>query len=350
MNHSTGIRRSTIQAFAYHVPERVVSNDELADRIDTSDEWIVSHTGIRQRHIAADDLASSDLALCASQKVLERSACSPGEIDLIVLATGTPDYNGFPATACVLQERLGCRNAAAFDITAACSGFIYSLEIARSMITGSSNYQKALVVGAEVFSKIVNWEDRSTCILFGDGAGAALLSAEDSSESSALSNTGINILDILLRADGSGAEKLWVPEGGSRMPYGSALNQATGSRRYIEMDGRGVYNFAVAANQEILHEMLQRNQLRLSDLRCIVPHQANLRIIQAVAKREEIPLELFYTNIERYANTSAASIPIALSELAASGSLQSGDLLLCIGFGAGLTYAGALFQWGQVKH
>ncbi|WGK69547.1 ketoacyl-ACP synthase III [Candidatus Haliotispira prima] len=331
-------RHVAIKSFAYHVPERVVSNQELAGSLDTSDEWIVSHTGIRQRHIAARDQASSDLACRAARQVLQNSDVAAEEIDLIVLATATPDYNGFPSTACVLQDMLGCRNAVAFDITAACSGFIYGLEIARSMMIAGPDYNKALVVGAEVFSKIINWQDRSTCVLFGDGAGVALLSRDSSATL---------VLDSLLKSDGKGAEKLWVPEGGSRAPFCPGRSQAMAPRKYVEMDGRAVYNFAVAANQEILNEILERNGLTVADLRYIVPHQANLRIIQAIAKREKIPMEMFFTNIDRYANTSAASIPIALAELAASGDLRAGDLILCLGFGAGLTYAGVLLQWGK---
>ena len=327
------MKRVAIASFACHVPQHAVSNQELAKTVDTSDDWIVSHTGIRQRYIASEQQASSDLAFAAAQQVLQKNAVAAEEIDLIVLATATPDYNNFPATACVLQQKLGCHKAAAFDITAACSGFIYALEVARSMIATSPNYTKALVIGAEVFSKIVNWQDRSTCVLFGDGAGAALLCSPPSTWDTL-------ILDALLKSDGSGAEKLWVPEGGSRTPLSAA------PRKYLEMDGRAVYNFAVAANQEILNEMLERNQLSVADLRYIVLHQANLRIIQAVAKREKISMEKFFTNIEHYANTSAASIPIAMTELAASSQLRQGDRILCIGFGAGLTYAGILLQWG----
>ncbi len=327
-------RYIAITGFAYYVPERVVSNAELAQTINTSDEWIVSHTGIRQRHIASEQQSASDLALAAARQVLAQSELDAHEIDLIVMATSTPDFTSFPATACILQDKLGCRKAVAFDITAACSGFIYALEIARSMIASNPHYNKAMVIGSEVFSRIVNWQDRSTCILFGDGAGAALLS-RDGRESTL-------ILDIIMKSDGSGAEKLWVPEGGSRY----ALNRDN-PRKNIEMDGRAVYNFAVAANQEILHAILERNDIQIGDLRYIVPHQANLRIIQAIAKREKIPMEKFFTNIDRYANTSAASIPIALSELAASGQLKAGDHILCLGFGAGLTYAGTLLQWGK---
>lgn len=347
-----------IRSFAFSVPERVLDNRELSQSVDTSDEWIVSHTGIQQRHIAADGQAASDLALSAARKLLQNSGVAAQEIDLIVLATSTPDHYGFPSTACILQDQLGCRNAAAFDISAACSGFIYALEVARAMLGTGQNYQKAIVVGAEVCSKIVNWQDRSTCVLFGDGAGAALL------ERSASSTSGAAILDAVLKSDGSGARKLWIPEGGSRTSepdehlwehFGEQLEQngqndqktaSCAARRYIEMDGRAVYNFAVAANQQILNEMLERNHLKISDLRYIVPHQANLRIIQAVAKRERIPQDLLYINIQRYANTSAASIPIALAELSQSGELQTGDLVLCIGFGAGLTSGGVLLRWG----
>ncbi len=343
-NH-TQTRRAAILSFGHYLPKRKVSNQELACSLDTSDEWITSHTGIRQRHIAAKQQACSDLALAAAQQVLQKSGVAAEEIDLIVVATATPDYKSFPSTACVLQHKLGCQ-ATAFDITAACSGFSYALEIGRSMLESNARYDKVLVLGAEVLSRIINWQDRSTCVLFGDGAGAALLVCEAATNGTKKS-PATSILDTLLKSDGSGAEKLWVPEGGSRFPIDSGNTENMAEiRQYVEMDGRAVYNFAVAANQEILHEMLERNQLCVDDLCYIVPHQANLRIIQAVAKRENIPMEKFFVNIENYANTSAASIPIALAELENSGQLQTGDLILAIGFGAGLTYAGTLLRWG----
>ncbi|MEM9424387.1 MAG: beta-ketoacyl-ACP synthase 3, partial [Spirochaetota bacterium] len=207
--HQSPVRPVHIISFDYYVPERILSNCELAQTLDTSDEWIVSHTGIRERHIATEEQASSDLASIAARRVLQKSGISAPEIDLIVLATASPDYNSFPATACVVQEKLGCHRAAAFDLTAACTGFVYALEVAQSMLAANPKYTHALVIGAEVFSKIVNWQDRSTCVLFGDGAGAALLRAQPETG-------GIQIRDTLLKSDGSGAEKLWVPEGGSR--------------------------------------------------------------------------------------------------------------------------------------
>ena len=323
-----------ITAVDYYAPERTISNEELSRHIDTSDEWIVSHTGIRQRHIATDEQASSDLGSLAAQKALKRANLSADEIDLIILSSSAPDYYGFPSTACVVQEQLNCGKAAAFDVMAACSGFVYALQIAKAMLLGDRSCRHALVIAAEKLSAVTNWGDRSTAVLLGDGAGAATLSST--------ATEGGTILDSVLRADGKGNSALQVPDGGSRSPVQPGQAKI---RNKLEMDGRAVYNFAVGANQEIINALLKRNNLSIDDIAHIVPHQANKRIIQAVAKRENIPLERFYLNIASYANTSSASIPIALCKMQEENMLKKGDLVLCVGFGSGLTYGGNLIRW-----
>lgn len=327
-----------IKSVGHWVPERVVTNGELAERLNTSDEWIVTHTGIHERHIAEKGQAASDLGFSAASEALGKASIPGKKIDLLIVATTTPDYQGFPSTACVLQKKLGCIGATAFDITAACSGFVYSLGIAHSMMKAQPNqYKTALVVGSEVLSSITNWEDRSTCVLFGDGAGAAVLDWDPGNS---------RILDWVLGADGSGAEKLIVPEGGSRKPVtAEQLQGEQPLRNKIEMNGRAVYEFAVDANHKVINLLLERNGLQLDDLSCIVPHQANERILKTVSKRYQIPMDLFFVNIGSYANTSGASIPIALCEMEREQKLKKGDLLLTVGFGAGLTYGGNILRW-----
>ncbi|MFO7849259.1 MAG: beta-ketoacyl-ACP synthase III [Spirochaetia bacterium] len=323
-----------MKSIGAHVPDNRVSNEQLAQSIDTSDEWIRSHTGIGNRHICRPDEASSDLAVVAAEKAIERSGISLDEIDLVILATASPDFPGFPATASIVQDRLGLKNTGAFDLVAGCTGFVYGLETAANMLK-SEKFRNILLIGVEVLSKVANWEDRNTCVLFGDGAGAAIISKTEDTES--------GIIDSILRSEGSGAMHLIRKAGGSREPivYGTTRPEHI----YLHMDGRQVYNFAVRVNTEIISELLEANNLSIDDIKRIVPHQANIRIIQAAAKRLKIPMEKFFVNIEEYANTSAASIPIALNEYYESGELERGDILLFVGFGAGLSYGGNLLRW-----
>ncbi len=323
-----------IRSVAAHVPQRRVTNDELAEQIDTSDEWIRSHTGIGSRHLCGPDEATSDLAVPAAQKALERAEIDPQEIDLLILATASPDYLGFPSTASIVQDRLGLQHAGAFDLVAGCTGFVYGLETACSMLKGGG-YRNILLVGVETLSKVTNWKDRNTCVLFGDGAGAVVISKTESEES--------GIIDSILGSEGSGARYLIRKSGGSREPID--LSRTREEDLYVQMDGRKVYNFAVRVNTELISELLERNTLSIADIAWVVPHQANVRIIQAAAKRLKIPMEKFFLNIEEYANTSAASIPIALNELYESGRLNRGDILMFIGFGAGLTFGGNIIRW-----
>lgn len=332
--------QALIRAVDSAVPSRRMSNDEFTAFLDTSDEWIHSHTGIRNRHIADPDQAPSDLAFEACQKVLARSGVPPDEVDLVLVATATGDYLGFPSVACIVQDRLGAKRAGAMDLAAGCTGFIYGLETARSFVL-AGGARNVLVVGAEVLSRIVDWQDRNTCVLFGDGAGAALVSAAEDARDASGRPRGL--LASVLRADGSGAHLLERPVGGTRAPFGPEGCDRTGT--FIRMDGRQVYNFAVKAIAEGIPEMLSANGFGIDEVAWIVPHQANVRIIEAAARRAKMPIEKFYLNIEEYANTSAASIPIALTEMREKGALREGDLVATFGFGAGLTWGGNLLRW-----
>lgn len=328
-----------ISAIAGYVPERLVTNEELAKTVDTSDEWIVSHTGIRERRIAGDDVAASDLGIAAAQKVLAQAGVDPTRIDMVIAATSTPDYAPFPATASIIQDRLGCSDAGAFDLQAGCTGFVYGLEVAGGLLAGGGA-EKVLLIGTEKLTSITNWADRSTCVLFGDGAGAALLEAEPADGSTL---EGARVLGSHLRSDGGGDTALIRKLGGSRHPFNPAAQ--TEAETKLSMDGKRVYLFAVDAIVKTIKKLTEANGVGLDALRWIVPHQANIRIIEAAAKRLHISPDRFYTNLDRYANTSAASIPLALVEMVDEGVLVSGDLIVTVGFGAGLTYGGNLIRW-----
>jgi 3-oxoacyl-[acyl-carrier-protein] synthase-3 len=327
--------QAIIRAVDFAVPARRMANEEFSAFVDTSDEWIRSHTGIGFRHVAEPTLATSDLAHQACEKVLEKSRVSAEDIDMVLVATATPDFLGFPSVSCIVQGKLGAKNAGAMDIGAGCTGFIYALETARNFVLAGSA-RRVLVAGAEMLTRITDWKDRNTCVLFGDGAGAVLVEADDSP-----GNRGI--LKSMLRAEGSGARLLERTTGGTRFPFTDPANDP--SQSCLRMDGRQVYNFAVRVMSEGTLELMESSNLTPDDIAWIVPHQANVRIIEAAAKRSKIPLEKFFVNIEEYANTSAASIPIALSEMDQKGLLKQGDLLLTFGFGAGLTYGGNLIRW-----
>jgi 3-oxoacyl-[acyl-carrier-protein] synthase-3 len=329
--------KAYIKGIGACVPERRVSNDDLAKTVDTSDEWIFSHTGIRNRHIAEKGQATSDLAFGAALEALKDAGESAAALDMILVASVTPDYLGFPSVACVLQDRLGAKNAAAMDISAACSGFVYGLETARVFIAEGA-YKNILVVGAETLSRITDWKDRNTCVLFGDGAGAALVSASREADPGAR-----GIIASHLEADGSGGDALLRPEGGSRSPL--SPDEAPGDKMFLRMDGGKVYRFAVDALGRVGETLLAKAALDISAVDFIVPHQANIRIIEACAKRLALPLDKFYINIGEFANTSAASIPIALADMKRRGILKAGQLVMTVAFGAGLTCGGNIIHW-----
>ncbi|MDR2966315.1 MAG: ketoacyl-ACP synthase III [Treponema sp.] len=332
------------------VPPKRVSNEELTAYVDTTDEWIRSHTGIGNRHIADESVACSDLAAEAAKNALAMAAGYSGNdpqerdraaaeaapsIDLIVLGSATPDYYGTPSTACVTQHKIGTVNASAMDISAGCTGFVYGLETAAGLLNISTQRKRALVIGSEVLTKMVNWEDRRTCVLFGDGAGAVVLE-KTGAEKRGLQHT-------IMRADGSGAESLLLRRGGTKEPYKKGETLEIGI--HIEMNGQEVYNFAVGAITKVLEDLMKAGNLGVDDIARIVPHQANARIIQAARRRLRMTEEKFYLNIEEYANTSAASIPIALDEMNRAGELKKGDIILTVGFGGGLTFGGNIIIW-----
>jgi len=315
-----------------YVPQHVLTNDSLAQVVDTSDEWIRTRTGIYERHVVEDDETTASMAIQAARQALDVAGLRPTQLDLIIVATVTSDYL-FPATACLVQDALGASRAAAFDLSAGCSGFVYGLSIAAHLLSGGV-YRTALVIGAETLSRITDWSDRDTCVLFGDGAGAVALQAGE--------NEG-GVLATVLGADGSGGDLLQVPAGGSRMP--ASHRTVAEKLHFIRMKGREVFRFAVRVVPAATRDVLEKARLSLDDLDLLVPHQANQRIIEAAARALGVPLEGVYSNLERYGNTSAASIPIALSEAAEEGCIQPGDLVVCVGFGAGLTWGAAAIRW-----
>jgi 3-oxoacyl-[acyl-carrier-protein] synthase-3 len=323
-----------IKATGSFVPSKKVSNDDLSKIIDTNDEWIVSHTGIKFRHIATDDETTSFMASRAGETALNRSGLSAEDIDMILVATSTPDYNHFPSTACLVQKELGLVNSGALDIAAACTGFIYALETARAYINAGT-FRNIMVIGVDKLTTATNWADRKTAILFGDGAGAIIMSAE--------TGNGSGVKNSILKADGNRGSSLTYKAGGSS--FHPKKRELAESEYYIEMDGRAIYDFAVDIHWRLIQQIMEKNNVTIDDIRWIVPHQANARIIQASVKRGKIPLEKVYLNIDQYANTSAATIPIAINELAETGNLSKGDKVITVGFGGGLTFGGNYIVW-----
>jgi len=313
---------SRITGTGSYLPARVMTNAEFAARLDTSDAWIRERTGIAQRHIADQSQGSSDLAFHASVKALAAAGTKAAEIDLIVVATSTPDYV-FPSTACLLQAKLGVKGSAAFDLQAVCSGFVYALATADSFIRGGM-YKKALVVGAEVFSRILDWDDRGTCVLFGDGAGAVVLSAD--------SKPGVHA--SVLRADGNYADILSVP--------GNLCGGAILGTPFLKMDGQAVFKFAVRVLEESARETVAMAKMSLEDVDWLIPHQANIRILEATARRLGLPREKLVVTVDHHGNTSAASVPLALDEYLRAGKIKAGDRLLLQGVGGGFTWGSSL--------
>jgi 3-oxoacyl-[acyl-carrier-protein] synthase III len=325
-------RYPVIRGLGFTVPSQVWDNSRLERMVDTSDEWIRSRTGIVTRHIAEENETTASLASSAALKAIGKAGLEPCDIDVIILATMTPEM-GFPATACFVQEMIGAKNAAAFDISAACTGFIYGLSIASSMITAGLA-KHVLVIGAETLSRIMDWTDRSSCVLFGDGAGAAVVSGE---------GEGGKILDNYIRSDGSNTDLLYMPGGGSRHP----ANEATvrDGMHFLKMTGKGLYKEATTSMADAVLTILGRNSLNVSDMDLLIPHQANLRIILSTAKKLDIPPERAYVNIDRYGNTSAATIPIAMSEAMEEGLLKSGTTVVLVAFVSGMTWGATLVRY-----
>jgi len=322
----------TIRGLGSALPDKILTNADFEQCLDTSDEWIRTRTGIRERRICSEGENTLTLAVTASQKALARAKLSPVDLDLIIVATSTP-YVPIPATACFLQKELGCRHIGAFDLAAACSGFVYAF-VSAAYLMSSGQYRHALVVGAEAMSSVTDFQDRTVCILLGDAAGAAVIGPADNDTS--------GLYDHCLGADGSGADFIWVPAGGSLEP--ASANSVNNGRHYLKMKGREVYKFAVTKMQEVIRDAVARAGITLDDLAMVIPHQSNARIIESAAEKLGMPREKMALNIDTYGNTSAASIPVALEEACSNGRLHAGDWVLLAGFGGGLTWGTALLR------
>jgi len=325
------VKGARISALGVYVPERVLTNDEISQFLDTTDEWITSRTGIRERHIARPDQACSDLATEAARAALVSSGFDPELLDLVIVTTITPDMT-FPATASIVAHNIGATRAGAFDLEAGCTGFVYGLAVATAFVAANI-YRNVLVVGAEVLSRILDWEDRSTCVLFGDGAGAVLVTPTDNG----------SIFSFDLGNDGSGAQFLSIPAGGSRQP--ASHETVKDHLHFTQMNGSKVFKFATRAVVESCEKVLVDAGLAVADVDLFVPHQANIRIIETARKRLGFRKDQVFANLERYGNTSCASIPLCLEEAVTSGRLKKGDTLLMAGFGAGLTWGSCLTRW-----
>ncbi|MCM8815360.1 MAG: ketoacyl-ACP synthase III [Candidatus Omnitrophica bacterium] len=325
---------SNITGIGSYVPEEVLTNADLEKMVDTSEEWIVTRTGIKERRICPGDKAASDLGTEAARRAIADAGIEASDVEMIICATITGDMI-FPSTACVIQNNLGIENVPCFDISAACSGFIYGLEIARNFVD-NGRYNKVLVVAAECMSRVTDYKDRSTCVLLGDGSAAAIVERSDSN---------FGILDTYIAACGKFGNLLYVPAGGSRMP---ATHETVENRlHYMKMEGSSLFRIAVVAMGEAVKKVLEKNKIGIEHLSMIIPHQANIRIIQAVARMLNFPMEKMFLNIEKYGNMSAASVGVALDEAVKSKKVKKGDLVCMVSFGAGLTWAANIMRWGK---
>ncbi|NOR90367.1 MAG: beta-ketoacyl-ACP synthase III [Anaerolineales bacterium] len=325
-------RFAHVTGWGMAAPDRVLTNDDLAKMVDTNDEWILSRTGISERHIAEPEESTATLAVDAALRALESTDISAKDIDLIIVATSSPEYI-FPSTASIVQDKIGATHAGAFDLSAACTGFIYAVNMAAQAIRTSS-IENALVIGSETLSRFTNWEDRDTCILFGDGAGAFVLQASD---------TPGGVLTCIMRSDGSGESLLSIPAGGSKFP--TTHDTVDNKQHTIQMNGREVFRFATRVMASATREAVSLAGWDLDDVTWVIPHQANMRIIEAAARGLRMPIDKFVINLSRYGNTSTASIPMAACEALESGRIQDGDRLVLVGFGAGLTWGALTLEW-----
>lgn len=321
-----------ITGWGMSVPEKVLTNDDIAKMVDTNDEWIRDRTGIRERRIAADDETTASLGTEAAVNALRMAKLPPNEVELIIVSTSSPEYI-FPATASIVQDRLGAENAGAFDLSAACTGFIFALNMASQAIR-SGSVKNAVVIGAETLSRFVDWTDRDTCILFGDGAGAFVLQANEEPG---------GVLSSVMRSDGSGGDLLSIPGGGSAHPTTSQT--LLDGLHYIQMNGREVFRFATRVMARASKEALEKTDMELEDIELIIPHQANYRIIEAAARGLKLPMDKFAVNVDKYGNTSTASIPLATVEAVEEGRLQRGDKIILVGFGGGLSWGAMVIHW-----
>jgi 3-oxoacyl-[acyl-carrier-protein] synthase-3 len=331
---TTTARRAAIRGLGVHIPEHVLTNDDLARMVNTSDDWITARTGIKRRHLAAPDQSTGDLALLAAERALAGAEMDAADLDLIIVGTATPDHY-FPATACLVQERLGAKRAGAFDLLAACSSFVYGL-ISAGQLIASGTIRHALVIGAETLSRLIDWEDRRTSVLIGDGAGAVVLTP---------ATNGRGLYSGVVGADGSAGDVLKVAAGGSRIPMSFDAIERRLHRAY--MDGQAVFKLAVRTVPGIVRDAVERAGWTLDEVDRFVPHQANLRIIEAMRDQLKLPADKFEVNIEEYGNTSAASVPLALYEAVAAGRIQDGHRVVLAAFGGGFTYAACALVWGH---
>ncbi len=326
-----GGQRVGFAGLGKYLPEKILTNQDLEKTVETSDEWITSRTGIRERRIVSDGMVTSDLGARASQMALERAKIDPKDIELLIVATITPDMP-FPATSCIVQDKIGARRAACFDVSAACSGFVHGVTVAKQFVT-TGVYRNALVIGAETLSTIVNWKDRSTCVLFGDGAGAAVLTPVKEG----------GILTTHLGSAGEHGELLMVPGGGARFP--ASQKTLMEDLHYMRMNGGEVFKLAVRLMAESVEKVLQDCHLTTDQIACLIPHQANVRIIQAVSERLHFPMEKVYLNLDRYGNMSSASTVTALCEAVEEGRVKKGDLVVLVAFGGGVVWGSCVVQW-----
>lgn len=322
-----------IAGWGMFLPDKILSNHDLEKMVDTSDEWIRSRSGISERRVVAEGETTSAIATAAAREAISRAGIDPQEIDLIILATGTGDYPGIPATACLVQHQLGIKSCGAFDLAAACSGFVYGLVTATQFIQNGA-CRNVLVIGAETLTKILDWTDRTTCVLFGDGAGAMVVRATEKEG---------GLLSFVLGSDGSGAEHLYVPAGGSKTP--TSHESVEQRQHYIKMNGKEVFKFASRILPRAFHQALDKAGIRPEEVDLLVPHQANTRIIDSARQNLAVPKDAIYVNVDRYGNTSAASIPVALCEAIEEGRLKPGSILAMVAFGAGLTWGSAIWRW-----
>lgn len=325
-------KNAVITGWGMYAPSRVVTNDDLAKFVDTNDEWISSRTGIKERRFAAEGETTSSMSVRAARIALDRARLRPQDVQLVIVGTCSPDYL-FPATACIVQSELGATHAGAFDIEAACTSFVTALGVARGMIM-SGTVQNAVVIGAETLSRFLNFKDRTTCVLFGDGAGAVVVEA---------SNASVGIESVVLHSEGAKGELLMVKAGGARVPATKETLEL--GQHFITMQGGEVFRLAVKSMADAAEEALREAGLGLNDMAIMIPHQANLRIIEGVAKRLHFPMDKVFVNIQRYGNTSAASVPIAIAEAASAGRLKRGDKVLLVAFGGGFTWGASVLEW-----
>ncbi len=325
------MQEAGILGLGCYLPPKKLTNSDIEKIVDTTNEWIVTRTGIKERRIASKEVAASDLGVEASKAAIENAGLKPEDIDLIIAATITPDM-AFPATACIIQDKIGAKNAAAFDINAACTGFVYGIVLAKQFIN-TGTYNNVLVVGTEKLTSIVDWTDRSTCVLFGDGAGACVVGKSNDRR----------IVSSFLGADGSGGHLLSMPAGGSRLP--ATEDTVKNKLHFLKMEGNEVFKIAVRIMVQAADKAIKKVGLKPSDINLVIPHQANIRILMAVAKRLGLPEEKIFLNIEKYGNMSAASTAVALAEAGQQGKLKKGDNVVLVAFGGGLTYGAAVIKW-----